>query len=408
VEAVTQLICDYENDRLQPLYSSPQSEVAAYDLDYSLLEHSNFKLPLHLVEATRGCNWQCKFCVLPAEGARHTVYGIDNLRRSIDNSIANSPPFSLRRLYPVIWFVDNNFGNNRKYLLEMCNLLQHHKRIKAWGALVTQDLLHDHDLVRYLRQCKCRTLFTGLESLDTKFLREQTKTQNMNNHSTVVDDIHFAERQGICIMYGYLFDPRQATVNDMQAQIEILQSTKGLPMSTFFSFVAPLPGTRLFWESLHKKELIPGLRLRDLDGEAVVFRNLADNIGAVAEFSRTTNCRLNRLLHRPKLIASTLHRILNARTLNPFFWYVYFSSNFRAIHLARDYRNGDKRSFVAGSDLLDPQYFEYPPDISEQDFQNYFTPIELIDQEGEPAAWLLEEPRWSSSVYPSGSGELAN
>jgi hypothetical protein len=40
---------------------------------------------------------------------------------------------------------------------------------------------------------------------------------------------------------------------------------------------------------------------------------------------------------------------------------------------------------LAGSELLDPQYDEYPADISKGDFRHYFEPIALTDATGGPA-----------------------
>jgi hypothetical protein len=46
------------------------------------------------------------------------------------------------------------------------------------------------------------------------------------------------------------------------------------------------------------------------------------------------------------------------------------------------------RSYLAGSDTLDPQYFERPDDLSDQDRATYFDPIYLTDAAGGPSDWL--------------------
>jgi hypothetical protein len=43
---------------------------------------------------------------------------------------------------------------------------------------------------------------------------------------------------------------------------------------------------------------------------------------------------------------------------------------------------------MAGSDTLDPQYFERPDDLTEQDRVKYFDPIYLTDPAGGPTDWL--------------------
>ena len=44
-------------------------------------------------------------------------------------------------------------------------MLGTHPRIRGWSALVTQNVLHDHELVRTLARLKCVGLFAGLSFL---------------------------------------------------------------------------------------------------------------------------------------------------------------------------------------------------------------------------------------------------
>jgi hypothetical protein len=46
------------------------------------------------------------------------------------------------------------------------------------------------------------------------------------------------------------------------------------------------------------------------------------------------------------------------------------------------------RTYRAGSEVLDPQYFEIPSDLTEEDRKRYFEPIALTDDSGNPAQWL--------------------
>lgn len=387
VENVLDFMEDYEKDEYKPIYHSPQRNIRPYRLDYSLLPKNGIHPPVHLIEASRGCNYQCKFCVLPAEGARHTPYELEGLFESIENSIKTSPPLSLRRNYPIIWFVDNNFTNNINHLTKLCDLLHKDHSIKAWGALVTQNVLEDRSLIRYMRKCKCRVVFTGLESLDNAFHEAQNKQQNISA-GNVLADIRYAERHGVAVLYAYIFDPRLTSVAGMNGELDRLIAMSTIPMATFFSFLSPLLGTQLFWESYAQGELLPDLRLRDLDGETVAFGKLADQIDVVADFARMLSSGLHHRISSGRLLRSTFRRIVDSRTLNPFFWHVFHSTNFRAVNLARDYQRGNERTYIAGSDILDPQYDEYPPSISEADLETYFSPIHVLDVNGRLADWL--------------------
>jgi hypothetical protein len=68
-------------------------------------------------------------------------------------------------------------------------------------------------------------------------------------------------------------------------------------------------------------------------------------------------------------------------------WYIIASANFHCFIWSSE-TPSQARTYVAGSDTLDPQYFERPPDLSEADRIRYFDPIELTDASGRPAEWL--------------------
>ena len=204
----------------------------------------------HLLEASRGCSFRCNFCVMPKEFGGHASYDLKLLSAAIDNSLAETPFFSFRRWYPTIIFMDNNFSDDRAKMIEVCELLRNHPKIRGWAALVTQNVLHDRELITYLARAKCITLFVGLESFDHEFLRRQNKKQNLSARYNVIDDIAFAESLGIGIGYGYLFDPRHQTVADMDRQIRAIGDNPILPMPVYLSVVAPLAGTDSFWSDL--------------------------------------------------------------------------------------------------------------------------------------------------------------
>jgi radical SAM superfamily enzyme YgiQ (UPF0313 family) len=388
VENVADFMADYEAGRIRKIYRKPQNQVASYQVDYSLFTRYGISPFVHFIEASRGCNFRCDFCVIPAEGATHATYDLEAVDQAIANAIDTSPRFSLRRHYPVLWFVDNNFSDNPEYAKAVSRSLRDNKRVRAWGALVTQNVFRDYDFIRFLRECKCRVLFTGLESINLEFLKSHNKKQNISRQSNILDDIRFAEQQGFVVTYAYLFDPRISSVADMRRQVRTLTEMPGFPMPAFFSFVSPLVGTRLFWESFRNGELRPGLRLRDLDGEAIAYNNLVDDLPRVIEFARTLSSRPHTLISLWTLLLSTLVRIWNARCINPFFWYVYFKSNFRPYLIGRSYRLVNGRNYTGAEDILDPQYYEVPEEISGDDRHRYFEAIRVLESNGELAHWL--------------------
>src|SRR5262249_19600125 len=151
--------------------------------------------------------------------AAHAVYDVRDVARNINNSIGSSPRFSIQRLYPFVSFIDNNFSNNLSHLKEICRVLKDNKRVKMWGALITQDLLRNRALIRLMADSKCRDIFTGIESVNLRFNRFHNKLQNVKGLATLYDDIEYAESLGIMIGYGYLLDPRVTSIEQMKAEL---------------------------------------------------------------------------------------------------------------------------------------------------------------------------------------------
>jgi hypothetical protein len=272
-------------------------------------------------------------------------------------------------------------------MLRVAEMIGTHPHIRGWSALVTQNVLHDHELVRTLARLKCVALFAGLESLDQEVLRRYNKTQNLNRRQNVIDDVTFAESLGIAVLYGYLFDHRHQTAADMERQILEIAANPLMPMPVYLSVVAPLAGTASFWDDLQRGELAPNLRLRDLDGETICHSRLADGREALVDFVGRMFRRPWTVVARFHVVKKTLRRIVRARSLNPMRWYIIASANFHCFIWSSE-TPSQQRTYVAGDDTLDPQYLEHPDDLSDADRLRYFDPVRLTDANGQAEEWL--------------------
>jgi radical SAM superfamily enzyme YgiQ (UPF0313 family) len=396
VDSVPAVVTDFLNGSLKTIYRWPTAQVSSYAVDYSLLTRSQIDPSVHLVEATRGCSFKCSFCVIPAEVGAHASYDYDRFAAAIDNAISSSPRRSFRRLYPIIMLLDNNFSDDRAHMLRVCEFLKSHPKVRGWTALVTQNVLHDRQLVRHLAGSKCLGLFAGLESFDPDLLRRYRKTQNLSKRHNIIDDIAYAESLGISITYGYLFDPRHQTALEMERQICAIAENPLIPMPIYLSVIAPLAGTESFWADLKAGHLAPNLRLRDLDGETIAYAKLGDRPEAIVDFVERIFRRPWTVVGRAGILLKTLRRLVRARSLNPIRWYFSASANLHCFLWSRA-TPSQPRSYMAGSDTLDPQYFERPDALTDQDRVKYFDPIYLTDPTGGAADWLKRS-------MPQGSG----
>ncbi|GLS18391.1 hypothetical protein GCM10007874_14080 [Labrys miyagiensis] len=388
VESIRTLLQDYEAGQVQRIYRSSQAITPVHEVPYELLDGNDLNLPFHLLEASRGCSFRCKFCVIPAEQAHHAPYSLDSLQFSLDRALSSAPWTSLRRWYPIVWLMDNNASDSAEHLMQVSDLMGRDKCVRAWGALVTQNILKDRKLLATLRARKCRMLFAGLESLDIEFLRRSNKKQNLANVGSVISDMLYAESIGITLAYGFLFDPRYSTVEDIRAQLGAIARSRGTPLPAFCSALIPLPGTATFWESVDKGELRPNIRLRDMDGECIVFSNARDDDRSLTELSRMLHAAPGRLFNRRSIAVTTLHRLRNIGFGSFLNWIAALGSIARYLGYANSYQHADSRSYIAGRDRLDPQYSEYPVGISAADRIRYFDPVMVTDDNGAVEGWI--------------------
>jgi hypothetical protein len=117
------------------------------------------------------------------------------------------------------------------------------------------------------------------------------------------------------------------------------------------------------------------------------YANLADDPSRLASFVERLFRRPWTIVSRKKIFIKSIRRIIIAGTFNPVRWVVIASANLHCFV----WSNGTPslpRCYIAGLDTLDPQYSEYPPDLTEDDRKRYFEPIALTDENGGPTAWL--------------------
>jgi len=404
VDSVPQVVADFERHALQKIYSSPAKLVSKYLVDYSLFTKNGINPSAHLLESSRGCTFQCTFCVMPQEVGGHSTYDISAVAAAVENALTTSPFFSFRRWYPTVIFLDNNFSDNREHMLRICDLMKNHPKIRGWAALVTQNVIHDRELIAHMADTKCMTLFFGLESFDRQLLKKYKKKQNLGKSRNIIDDIAFAESKGIGIGYGYLFDPRSQTVEDMEQQLIMIERDPALPMPVYLSVVAPLAGTECFWSDLESRQLLPNIRLRDLDGETITYSKLADREDVLASFSDRLFRRPWTIVSRFSIFIKTIRRIRRSGTIDPFHWYIIAAANLHCF-VWSSMSPAQPRTYIAGTEILDPQYYERPADLSHEDYHRYFEPIALTDDEGGPVDWLKPYLPKSSEIHPSRARE---
>jgi radical SAM superfamily enzyme YgiQ (UPF0313 family) len=134
-----------------------------------LMRHG--RLRMQVLQTSRGCPYDCSFCIAPRELGRS--YRL----RSIDSVIADikyQMQFAGARRF---FIVDNHFTVNRPRAKELLN------RIIAeqidWSAIcfTRLEVSQDDELLDLLKKANINTLYLGLESFDNRVLKWLNKKQ---------------------------------------------------------------------------------------------------------------------------------------------------------------------------------------------------------------------------------------
>lgn len=229
------------------------------------------------VESTRYCNFACSFCSLTGERRRYQRYDLEALRRQI---VAGG-----RRRF--LLFIDNNFyGNDRQHFLQRVELIGELHR-EGWfggfGALVTSDFFLRPDNLDAVRRAGCEVLFCGLESFDHGSLDRFHKAQN--KVVPQVDMVRNCLEQGILLVYGLIADVASRSIASIRDELDFVTRCAEITLPTFVVLPIPFPRTPFFRDMATAGRLLPGTRLRDLDGTTLCLEP-HDPIERVAAFVR--------------------------------------------------------------------------------------------------------------------------
>jgi hypothetical protein len=162
----------------------------------------------------------------------------------------------------------------------------------------------------------------------------------------------------------------------MERELRAILNSDVLHHPFFLAFVAPLG------------ELLPNLRLRDLDGRCVAYRNTKDPPEALAEFARNIFTNAEVYMQRGMRTRRFFQHLIRQGWRRPVSNYLFIENRLRLTRLGRKHSKMP-RTYMGGSDILDPQYKDVPSDISPAERELYFDPILVTDEHGALAPWLV-------------------
>ena len=254
-ESWPQLLRDFVGGRMRRRYDqSPQLKLAGLPFPRRDLYKAGMVNVAETIEATRGCIFQCEFCVVPA------AWGTRPLQKPVGDVVADLRQMGAKRAI----FLDLNLIADLPYARELFTALIPLKM--RWAGLVTTTIAWDEELLDLAARSGCRGLLIGFESLDQKALDESKKSFNMRkDYRLVVDRIH---DRGIAIMGCFVFGFDSDTLETFERTVDfVMESKMDLPR---YAIAVPFPNTGLF-----KRLKAQGRLLTEdwslYDGQHVVF-----------------------------------------------------------------------------------------------------------------------------------------
>jgi radical SAM superfamily enzyme YgiQ (UPF0313 family) len=260
------------------------------------------------IEATRGCIYQCEFCVVP------TAWG-KPLQKPVADVVADIKQMGARRLI----FLDLNLIADVPYAKELFTALIPLKI--RWAGLATTTIAWDEELLDLTARSGCRGLLIGFESLNQEALVQAKKAFNMRrDYHDVVRRIH---HRGIAIMGCFVFGMDQDSADSFDETVEfVMESRMDLPR---YAIAVPFPATGLF-NRLKAEGRITTENWSLYDGQHVVFQPRHMTADELLQNTR-------RVWKKTYSYASMWKRLAGSRTQLPVAIPANFGYRFYANHL---------------------------------------------------------------------------
>ncbi len=253
-------LADYKHGGAQRIYATAeyadiqQTPIPMWEL-INLKRYASMS-----IQFSRGCPFNCDFCNVTA------LFGHRPRIKTADQIIAELDNLYQRGWRGQVFFVDDNFIGNKKYLM---NLLlpalidwQKDKKGFLFNTEASINLADNEDLMHMMVEAGFDTVFIGIETPDEDSLAECNKKQNKNRN--LIESVKSIQRTGLQVQGGFIvgFDSDGPSI--FQRQIDFIQNS-GIVTAMVGLLQAP-PGTKLY-ERLKEEGRLRGLLSGDnVDG----------------------------------------------------------------------------------------------------------------------------------------------
>jgi len=221
---------DLQKGALQQIYRNiSPPDLSGLTPDRSIFKKKRYA-PIGLVQFSRGCRFNCDFCSVRAVTSGRVRY------RPVGDVIAEIEA-SRRRF---ILFVDDNITADPSRAKELFQALIP-LRIR-WGTQISMDFVDDPELLPLMVKSGCVCLQIGLESLNTKTLRQMRK--GWSRAEDYAEKLAIIRRHGIPVYGMFVFGYDEDRAEDIDRTADFAMEQKLFLAN--FNDLHPYPGTALY------------------------------------------------------------------------------------------------------------------------------------------------------------------
>lgn len=185
-----------------------------------------------ILEGSRGCPHGCHFCYLGMYGSRFRQKSLDRL---VDEVRYVNHRFQIQNIY----FMDLEFGLNRKYLISLCKALAELNLGLQW-CCQTRVTDVDEEVLKWMKKAGCRLIHFGVEAGSDRILGQTGKGITVADCVRALDLTRKADiRTALFMNFGF---PGE-TIEEMNATIDL--AIRLNPTYAAFHLIVPFPGTKL-------------------------------------------------------------------------------------------------------------------------------------------------------------------
>lgn len=194
---------------VQKMETIPDLELIQGYMDWGKLKlPRNLRIRWQLIQTSRGCPFDCTFCIAPRELGRG--YRLRSIIQDIkyQQNLVGAKNF---------FIVDNHFTVNPERTKELLTRIID-EGIK-WNAICFSrlEVARDEEVFRLLKKANINTLYIGLESFDNKVLKLLNKKQTTD---AITKSLKIIKKHGLWVLGSFVLGSDEDTVDSIRAKID--------------------------------------------------------------------------------------------------------------------------------------------------------------------------------------------